>query len=139
MSNVNRVIILGRIGNELELKYSASGAAVLNLSVATSEKWTDKSGKKQEKTEFSRIVTFGKTAENCSKYLVKGSLCYVEGKLATRTWEDKNGTKRYTTEVVASAVQFIGSNRKNSDSEGATEQDYKLASSQDFANADIPF
>src|SRR6188768_2502111 len=107
--SVNKVILVGRLGQDPELKNTPGGAAVCNFSVATNEAWTDKSGQKQERTEWHRIVVWGKKAEVCSKYLSKGRQVYVEGRLRTRTWEDKEGGKRYTTEVVANDVQFLGS------------------------------
>ena len=108
MSGVNKVIILGRLGQDPELKYTPSGAAVCNFSVATSESWADKSGQKQEKTEWHRIIVWGKLGELCNQYLAKGRQAYVEGSLQTRSWEGKDGSKRYTTEVVARNVQFGG-------------------------------
>lgn len=115
MSSVNKCYLLGRLGKDPELRETGGGGAVCNFSVATSESWTDKDGQKQEKTEWHRIVAFGKLSEICSKYLSKGSQCFVEGKLQTRSWEDKNGNKKYTTEILASSVQFIGSNSSNVD------------------------
>jgi single-strand DNA-binding protein len=106
--SVNKVIVLGRLGQDPELKYTAGGSAVCNFSLATSESWTDKSGQKQERTEWHRVVVWGKLAELCNQYLSKGRQAFVEGKLQTRSWEDKQGQKRYTTEVQATTVQFIG-------------------------------
>ncbi len=108
MSGVNKVIIVGRLGNDPEMKAVGQGATVTRLSVATSENWVDKGGQKQERTEWHRIVVWGKLAEICGKYLAKGRQVYVEGKLQTRSWED-NGQKKYSTEIVASTVQFLGS------------------------------
>ncbi|MBL03635.1 uncharacterized protein METZ01_LOCUS152975 [marine metagenome] len=100
MGSVNRVILVGNLGRDAELKYTPSGAAVSNFSIATSESWKDKnSGERKEKTEWHRIVIWGKTAENLSQYLLKGKQIYVEGRLETRQWEDKEGQKRSTTEV----------------------------------------
>jgi len=108
MSGVNKVILIGNLGANPELRYTAGQQAVANLRIATTEKWTDKSGQKQEATEWHRVVVWGKKAEVCSKYLSKGRQVYVEGRLRTRSWEDKEGNKRYTTEVVANDVQFLG-------------------------------
>lgn len=108
MSSVNKVILLGNLGADPELRHTSGGQSVCELSVATNEKWTDKSGQKQEKTEWHRVVVWGKVGENCAKYLKKGSQAYLEGKLQTRSWEDKDGNKRYTTEVNAFTVQFLG-------------------------------
>ena len=106
--SVNKVIVLGRLGQNPELKYTPSGAAVCNFSCATSESWTDRNGQKQEKTEWHRVVVWGKLAELCNQYLAKGRQVYVEGSLQTRSWEDKNGVKRYTTEINARTIQFLG-------------------------------
>lgn len=106
--SVNKVIIMGRLGADPELKTLGSGQAVANFNVATSENWVDRDGQKQERTEWHRIVVWGKLAEICRQYLSKGRQVFVEGKLQTRSWEDQQGQKRYTTEIVASNVQFIG-------------------------------
>lgn len=104
---MNRVFLLGRLGGDVELKYTQDGNAVANFSVATSESWTDQSGEKKEKTEWSKVIAWGKLGEICNQYLSKGKQCIVEGKLATRTWE-KDGQKHYATEVIASQVHFVG-------------------------------
>ncbi len=110
MAGVNRVIIVGRLGQDPELKYFSDGTPVCNFSMATSETWKDKqTGEKKEKTEWHRITTYRATAENCAKYLAKGRQAYVEGKLQTREWTDKDSVKRYTTEIIADMVQFLGS------------------------------
>ena len=111
MSGINKVILIGRLGADPELKTVTGGNNVARLSVATSENWTDREGQKQERTEWHRIVVWGKLAELCGKYLVKGRQVYVEGRLQTRSWEDKEGSKKYTTEIVANTVQFLGSNQ----------------------------
>ena len=105
---INKVILIGNLGQNPEVKHSASGQAICNLSVATNEAWTDKNGQKQEKTEWHRLVVFGKLAELCGQYLSKGRQIYVEGKLQTRSWQDKDNQTRYTTEVVAQQIQFLG-------------------------------
>ena len=103
MAGINKVILVGNLGAKPEVKYASNGNAISNLSVATSESWTDKStGQKQEKTEWHRVSLFGKIAEIAGQYLDKGSKIYIEGKLQTRKWQDKNGQDRYTTEVVVS-------------------------------------
>ena len=158
--SVNKVIILGRLGQEPELKYTAGGSPVCNFSLATSESWTDKNGQKQERTEWHRVVVWGKLAELCNQYLSKGRQAYVEGKLATRSWEDKNGQKRYTTEVSAQTVQFIGGQASagTSTSAGGYNQDagpqnfdqsapagdmmnkeYNVSTDANFTADDIPF
>lgn len=107
--SVNKVIILGRLGQNPELKYIPSGQAVCQMSVATSESFKDRNDQMQERTEWHRIQVWGKMAENCAKYLQKGRQVYVEGRLQTRSWDDKEGKKQYITEIVASQVIFIGS------------------------------
>lgn len=109
--SVNKVIILGRLGQDPELKYTPTGAAVCTFSVATSESWMDKAGQKQEKTEWHRVVVWGKSGENCGQYLKKGRQVYLEGRLQTRSWDDQSGQKRYTTEITANTVEFIGDRR----------------------------
>jgi single-strand DNA-binding protein len=109
--SVNKVILVGRLGQNPEVRYTPSGAAVANFSVATNENWVDKaSGQKQEKTEWHKVVVWGKTAENCNQYLSKGRQVYIEGRLQTRQWQDKDGQTKYTTEVQAQTVQFLGGN-----------------------------
>ncbi len=108
MGSVNRVILVGNLGADPDLKYTQNGKAVCNLSVATNEVWKDKSGQKQEKTEWHRVNVWGDQAENCSKYLAKGRMVYIEGRLQTRSWDDKDGKKRYSTEIVTDRVVFLG-------------------------------
>ena len=108
MASVNKVILIGNLGKDPEVRYTGSGAAVANFTIATNESWTDKSGAKQDRTEWHRIVVWGKPAEHCGEYLSKGRTVYVEGRLQTREWTDKEGKKNYTTEVVAQTVQFLG-------------------------------
>lgn len=106
---VNKVILVGNLGQDPEVRYTANGAAVANITVATSEQWTDKqSGQKQEKTEWHRVVLFGRLGEIAGEYLRKGSQVYLEGKLQTRKWQDQNGQDRYTTEIVANEMQMLG-------------------------------
>lgn len=109
MAGINKAIIVGRLGRDPEVRYTPSGVAVANFSVATSEEWKDKdSGEKKERTEWHRIVAFGKLGEICGEYLSKGKQVYIEGRIQTRDWEDQNGVKRYTTEIVASQMQMLG-------------------------------
>ena len=108
MASVNRVILIGNLGRDPELRYTQSGQAVTNFSIATNEKWRDKDGQPQERTEWHRIIVWGKPAENCAQYLQKGRIVYIEGRLQTRDWEDREGNKRQTTEIVAQTVQFLG-------------------------------
>jgi single-strand DNA-binding protein len=107
---VNKVILIGNLGNDPDIRYTAGGAAVANISLATAESWRDKeSGEQQERTEWHRIVFFGRLAEIVGEYLRKGSQVYVEGRLQTRKWQDKEGVDRYTTEIVANEMQMLGS------------------------------
>jgi len=110
MAGINKVIIVGRLGNDPEVRYTPSGSAVAKFSVATSEEWKDKTtGEKKERTEWHRITAWGKLGEICGEYLSKGRQVYVEGRLQTSSYDDKEGVKRYSTEIVASDVQFLGS------------------------------
>ena len=108
MAGVNKVILVGNLGRDPETRYTQSGAAVANFTMATSERWTSKDGEREERTEWHRIVAFGKLAEICSQYLTKGKQVYIEGKLQTRSWDDRDGNKRYTTEIVASNMVMLG-------------------------------
>lgn len=110
MASVNKVIIVGNLGSAPEVRYTQSGQAVSNFSVATSDRWTDKDGNRQQRTEWHRIVVWGKQAENCGKYLKKGRSVYIEGRIQTRDYADpKDSTqKRYVTEIIASQIQFLG-------------------------------
>ena len=109
MASVNTVIIIGKLGRDPETRYMPDGGAITNVSVATTETWKDKNGEKQEKTEWHRVAFFGKLAEIAGEYLKKGSQVYVEGRLQTRKWQDKDGADKYTTEIVANAMQMLGS------------------------------
>ena len=108
MASVNKVILIGHLGQDPDIRYLANGDAVANLSLATSETWKDKNGEKQESTEWHRVVFFAKTAEVCGQYLKKGSAVYVEGSLRTRKWQDKDGNDRYTTEIRGDRMQMLG-------------------------------
>jgi len=108
--SVNKVILIGRLGQNPEVRHTPSGQSVANFTLATNEAWTDKQGQKQERTEWHRVVVWGKLADLCGQYLSKGRQCFIEGKLQTRQWQDKDGQTKYTTEVLASTVQFLGGN-----------------------------
>ncbi|OPX36895.1 MAG: single-stranded DNA-binding protein [Desulfobacteraceae bacterium 4484_190.1] len=109
MSGINKVILVGRLGKDPEIRYTPAGAAVANFTIATSEEWKDKStGEKQEKTEWHRIVAWRRLGEICGEYLHKGSQVYIEGKIQTRAWDDRDGNKRYTTEIIAQNMQMLG-------------------------------
>lgn len=109
MASVNKVILIGNLGRDPEVRAIESGDKVCNFSMATTDKWNDKNGQRQERTEWHNIVVWGPQAEACGKYLEKGRSVYVEGSLQTRKWQDKEGADRYTTEVKATRVQFLGS------------------------------
>lgn len=145
--SVNKVILIGRLGNNPEIRYTGGGAAVANFNIATSESWNDKSsGQRQERTEWHRIVVWGKLAELCNQYLAKGRQVFVEGRLQTRQWDDKDGNKRYTTEVVAATVQFLGANASGAqagagagDSFGDMPPPDSRSEEPSFSEDDIPF
>lgn len=118
---LNKVMIIGRLGRDPELKYAASGMPMANLNIATDESYVDRDGQKVERTEWHRVVVFQRQAENCANFLTKGSLVFVEGSLQTRKWQDQQGQDRYTTEIKASRVQFL--ERKGA-RDGAGDQPY---------------
>ena len=109
MASVNKVILIGNLGRDPETRYMPDGGAITNISVATTDTWKDKQGEKQEKTEWHRVAFFGRLAEIAGEYLKKGSQVYVEGRLQTRKWQDKDGNDKYTTEIVADRMQMLGS------------------------------
>ena len=109
MASVNKVILVGNLGRDPEVRYTPDNSAITNISIATTDVWRDKSGDKQERTEWHRVAFFGKLAEIAGEYLKKGSQVYVEGRLQTRKWQDKDGQDRYTTEIVADRMQMLGS------------------------------
>jgi single-strand DNA-binding protein len=146
MRGVNKAVIVGTLGNDPDVRYTADGKAIANISVATSEQWKDKnSGEKQEKTEWHRVVFFGKLAEIVAEYLKKGSQVYVEGKLQTRKWQDKDGNDKYTTEIVANEMQMLGGkNNESRPSENTATTRSQTTSTDgggngDFVDDDIPF
>ena len=108
MGSVNKVILVGNLGRDAELRYTPGGTAVATLNIATTDVWNDKAGQRQEKTEWHRVVLWGKSAETLAEYLVKGRQIYVEGRLQTRQWDDRDGKKRYTTEVRSDRVVLLG-------------------------------
>ena len=143
MAGVNKVIVVGRLGSDPDTRYMPSGSAVTNVSVATSESWKDKeTGEKQEKTEWHRVVFFNRLAEIASEYLKKGSQIYVEGRLQTRKWEDKEGNEKWTTEIVANQMQMLGE-RMSAGSSNNDRAPAQNTNKNDFANDDfdddIPF
>jgi single-strand DNA-binding protein len=108
MGSVNKVILVGNLGRDAELRYTPGGAAVATLNMATTEVWNDKGGQRQEKTEWHRVIFWGKVAESLTEYLTKGKQVYVEGRLQTRQWDDKDGNKRYTTEIRGDKLVLLG-------------------------------
>jgi single-strand DNA-binding protein len=140
MSSVNKCILIGRLGKDPETRFSPSGAAVCNITIATSRKWKDKEGQPQEETEWSRVVAYDKLAEIIGKYLVKGSQVYIEGRLKTRKWTDKQGVDKYTTEIVAQEMTMLGG-EKSRDSKPAARPAAKPAKQQSIAEmeSDVPW
>lgn len=133
---VNKAIILGHLGRDPEVRFTGGGQAVCNFSVATTESWKDKGGQKQERTDWHKVVVWGKLAELCGQYLKKGRQCYVEGRLQTREWTDKENRKQYTTEVVASNVVFLGGEKRSG---GQEESGTDPAPAGPVEDNDIPF
>lgn len=139
MAGVNKVILVGRLGRDPELRYTPSGAAVANFSIATSEEWKDReTGEKQERTEWHRIVAWRRLGEICGEYLRKGSQVYIEGRLQTKEWEDRDGNKRYTTEVVAQSMQMLDSMGKEGRAQSAGER-FPEEEPVTIPGDDIPF
>ncbi|MBN2201966.1 single-stranded DNA-binding protein [bacterium] len=118
---VNKVILLGRLGADPQLKYTPSGRATVNFNLATNQVWKDQEGKQQEKTDWSRVVAWGKLAEIMGEYLKKGGLVYIEGRLQTRSYEDTSGVKKFITEVVAQEMEMLGGGKRGESPEGAPE------------------
>ncbi len=137
MAAVNKVILIGNLGRDPEIRYTKNGQAVATFSLATTEKWKNKNGDREEKTEWHRIVAWGKLGEICGEYLTKGKQAYIEGRLQTREWEDKDGNKRTTTEIVASNMVMLsqaGGSRTAENSDPASN-----SVDADFEDEDIPF
>ena len=135
MASVNKVIIVGRLGRDPELRYTQSGTAVCSLNVATDESYTDRDGNKVDRTEWHRISCFQKQAENCANFLTKGSLIYVEGSLTTRKWRYQQGQDRYTTEIKAERVQFLD---RKGDNQGGADQPQGAPRQQPAARGNAP-
>jgi single-strand DNA-binding protein len=145
MSGVNKVILVGNLGANPEMRFTQGGTPVANLRIATTERWTDKSGQRQENTEWHRVVLWGKQAELAGQYLTKGRQVYVEGRIRTRQWQDKQGQTRYTTEIVGQTLQFLGGRNERSPEDagaGATVPPDDNTMPNDFGSGpddDIPF
>jgi single-strand DNA-binding protein len=134
--SLNKAILIGRLGKDPEMRFTPSGRAVTNFTMATSDYWMDQNNERQEKTEWHRIVTWGKLAETCAKILSKGKLVYIEGRLQTRAWDDRDGNKRYTTEIVANAMQILS---PMDSSESKEYNDAGTVSQEPEGFDDIPF
>lgn len=134
MGSVNKVLLVGNLGKDIELRYTSSGTAVATLSLATTDVWTDKGGQRQEKTEWHRVVLWGKTAETLQEYLLKGRQIYVEGRLQTRQWDDRDGNKRYTTEIRSDRVVLLGG--RGSEGRNSGRMDDSMTTSPQSGRAD---
>jgi single-strand DNA-binding protein len=147
MGSVNRVILVGNLGRDAEVRHTAGGQAVATLNLATTENWKDKEGQRQEKTEWHRVVVWGKTAEALGQYLTKGKQIAIEGRIETRQWDDKDGNKRYTTEIKADRVTLLGSSggaggggrSGGPDREYGGSQSSPMGEPADMPEDDIPF
>jgi single-strand DNA-binding protein len=150
MGSVNKVILVGNLGRDAELRYTPGGSPVATINLATTEVWNDKSGQRQEKTEWHRVVLWGKTAESLNEYLTKGKQIYVEGRLQTRQWDDKDGNKRYTTEIRGDRIVLLGGGgggmgggggRQQSRGGGAQAgpEDHMMEPGAELTDDDIPF
>ena len=138
MASLNKVLLIGNLGRDPEVRYMTNGEAVANFSIATTESWKGKDGQKQERTEWHPIVMYRKLAEIAGQYLKKGSAVYIEGKLQTRKWQDKDGKDRYTTEIIADEMKMLGGGEKPQEKAEKTgrQQHYEKA---DFDDEAIPF
>jgi single-strand DNA-binding protein len=138
--SVNKVILVGHLGADPEIRYTQGGSPVANLRIATNESWTNKNGQKEERTEWHRVVAWSKLAELAGQYLTKGRQIFVEGRLQTRSWDDKEGNKRYATEIVATNIQFLGGAADRKTENAALPPDLPAPPS-DLGNSeeDIPF
>ena len=142
MASINKVILVGNLGRDPEVRYTQNGNAVANLNLATNEVWNDKSGQRQERTEWHRIVVWGKQAEIAKEYLTKGRQIYVEGSLQTRQWEDKDGQKRYTTEIRCQRFLMLGGRGGEGRSEsvaGSGAAEPEMPPDMSYSDEDIPF
>ena len=140
-SGINKVILVGNLGKDPDMRYTAGGDAVANLSIATSESWNDnQTGEKREKTEWHRVVFFRRIAEVCGEYLRKGSSVYIEGSLRTRDWEDDQGNKRYTTEIIGREMQMLGGRRYEDNMDQSPQMNSPRAQPEEgLIDDEIPF
>lgn len=138
MASINKVILIGNLGADPEVRYTPSGRAVANFRIATTEQWNSKDGGKEERTEWHRIVAWGRLGEICGEYLHKGKQVYIEGKLQTRSWEDRDGNKRFTTEVLAQTMQMLGPSGKEGRASDLDER-FPVEEPVTVPEDDIPF
>lgn len=139
MAGVNKVILVGNLGGEPEVRYTPSGTAVANFRIATTEEWKDRNtGEKQQRTEWHKIVAFGRLGEICGEYLHKGKQVYIEGRLQTRSWEDQDGNRRWTTEVIALSMQMLGRAGKEGRAESQDES-FPVEEPINVPDDEIPF
>lgn len=136
---VNRVFLIGRLGRDPEMRYTGSGTPVANFSLATDETWTDSNGQRQNRTEWHNIVVWSRLAEICNEYLRKGRLIFIEGRLQTREWDDRDGNKRRTTEIVATNMQMLESKSDQGQSSGGNQEERMDAMEIGISDDDIPF
>ena len=139
MASVNKVMLIGNLGADPELRYTPAGRAVANFRMATTRQWTTKDGEKREETEWHRIVTWDKLAEICGEYLKKGSSTYIEGRLQTRSWEDQSGAKRWSTEIVAGEMRMLGSRQATETQDSSSTPPPDDLPSTFEADDDLPF
>jgi single-strand DNA-binding protein len=138
MASVNKVILVGNLGADPELRYTPGGAAVAKFNVATHEQWTGKDGQKGERTEWHKIVAWARLGEICGEYLHKGSQVYIEGRIQTKSWEDREGVKRYTTEIIAQTMKMLGSAGKGGEAKSQEER-FPTEEPVSIPDDDIPF
>lgn len=138
MASINKVILIGNLGADPEVRYTPSGKAVANFRIATTEQWKNKEGSNEERTEWHRVVAWGRLGEICGEYLHKGKQVYIEGKLQTRSWEDREGNKRFTTEIVAQTMQMLGPAGKEGKASTPDER-YPVEEPVTVPEDDIPF
>lgn len=143
MAGVNKVILIGNLGRDPELRRIQSGSSVVSFSLATTERWTDKSGERKDRTEWHNIVAWGKLADLANQYLKKGRSVYIEGRITTRSWDDKDGIKKYKTEIVANQIQFLGSPGDTGSSSAPADEAFDSADSvlepEAVVEDDLPF
>ena len=136
---VNKAILIGRLGKDPEVRYTPDGTMVTTFRLATDEQWKDKNGEKVQRTEWHQIVTYRKLAEICGNYLVKGKLVFIEGRIQTRSWEDKEGVKRYTTEIIANDMKMLDSKGQNKTEVSSVEADTANTNDVGASLDDVPF